>query len=117
MKTLTSCLIACAAISSVASVAAAQQSSGPVSLNIAAQPLTQALTQLAVAADLKLVYWADVGVGLRAPAVIGRFTPAASPPKLLTHKPPRRNFISAHTRVISNNGPQPPVEDTTASNS
>jgi iron complex outermembrane recepter protein len=107
MKKLTQWLVACAAISAVVGVASAQQSDGPLSLNISAQPLGQALTQLALAADLKLVYYSDVGAGLRAPAIIGRYTPAAALSKLLADTPLHASFIDAHTVVIRSGGSEP----------
>src|SRR5260370_64832 len=91
MYNITRITIVCAAVSAALcvpiSAGDAQQVDEPVALDIAAQPLAQALTQLAVEADLKLVYYSSVGAGLRAPAVIGRYTAAVALSKLLAGTP------------------------------
>jgi iron complex outermembrane receptor protein len=82
-------------------VSAAQQAAtDQVALNISIQPLAQALAELAVQADLKLVYYSELGDGLQAPALVGRFTPAAALRKLLADTPLHASFVDAHTVVI-----------------
>jgi iron complex outermembrane recepter protein len=91
----------CAAVSAWAGTATGQAAAAePVALNISTQGLAQALAEFAVQADLRLVYYSELGDGLQAPAVVGRYTPAAALRLLLAHTPLRANFVDAHTVVI-----------------
>ena len=85
-------LIACVIANASVGAGTAQQDGGLVTLDIAPQPLAQALTQLAMQADLKLVYYASVEDGLLAPAVVGRYTPAAALHLLLKNTSLRAAF-------------------------
>jgi iron complex outermembrane recepter protein len=81
-------------------VAVAEQGEESMALDISAQPLARALTQLAVEADLSLVYYSEVDSGLLAPALVGRYTAAEALSRLLAKTRLRASFVDAHTVVI-----------------
>jgi iron complex outermembrane receptor protein len=107
MKRIILRFMACGYLVAAVTVATAQQNAEPVSLNISAQPLAQALTQLAVQADLKLVYYSDIEETLSAPAVVGRYTPEAALRLLLQHTALHADFADAHTVLIRSDGAEP----------
>lgn len=73
---------ALAALLALPGVATAQPST-PVAIDIASQPLAQALARLAEQAGVKLLYAAELVAGKTAPALQGRFTPAEALQRLL----------------------------------
>jgi iron complex outermembrane recepter protein len=91
----------CVALGAWAGIAAAQQSApDTVALNISRQPLARALADLAVQANLNLVYYSELGDGLQAPELVGRYAPDAAVRLLLKNSPLYADFVDAHTVVI-----------------
>ncbi len=89
------------ALSAVADVAAADQlRTETVVFNMPEQPLEGALAQLAIAADIKLVYYTEVGAGLRAPAVIGKYTAAQALERILGATGLHAEYLDERTVAI-----------------
>ncbi len=73
-------------------------------LNIAAQPVGDALNELARQTGLQVVLYSDVGEGVRAPAVIGTYTAEAALQRLLANSNLRYKFLDSRTVTIQGKG-------------
>jgi iron complex outermembrane recepter protein len=71
-----------------------------ISFDVSAQPLGDAIAQAAQQADVNVMWWAEVGEGLRAPRLEGMFTPQRAFAALLVNTPLRADFVDEHTVVI-----------------
>src|SRR3712207_3285299 len=88
-------------LSAAAGFAVAQDSNTEaITLDMPEQPLAGALAQLALKADIKLVYYTEVSVGLRAPAVAGRYTAAEALERILGTTGLHAEYLDARTVVI-----------------
>src|SRR5687767_9388936 len=82
-------------------IAAAEEAhTEKVVLDMPEQPLEGALAQLALQADIKLVYYTALGAGLRAPAVVGSFTTAEALKRILGSTGLHAEYLDARTVVI-----------------
>jgi len=80
-----------------------------VSFDVPAQSLGDAIAQAAQQADVNVVWWAEVGEGLKAPRLEGSFTPQRAFAALLINTPLRADFVDAHTVVIRSAAAQAPA--------
>lgn len=81
--------------------ASAQSSQNQVTLDIAVQPMEQALNDFARQTGLQLLFRAEeVSTQLTAPSIAGSFTPQAALDRLLANSPLAYEFINARTVAI-----------------
>jgi iron complex outermembrane recepter protein len=71
-----------------------------VTLNIAAQPVSDALNEFALQAGFQGVFYTSIGKGLTSPQVSGVFTPEQALKRLLGNTSLRYRFINPHTIAI-----------------
>ena len=62
-------------------------------LNLPAQPIGDALSAVAEAAGLQIVFYSDAAVGLTAPALVGSFDVVSALDRLLAATPLQYEFI------------------------
>jgi iron complex outermembrane receptor protein len=72
-------------------------------LNLPAQPIGDALSQVAEAAGLQIVFYSDAAVGLTAPALVGSFDVVGALDRLLAGTPLQYEFIK-DTIVVRQRG-------------
>jgi iron complex outermembrane receptor protein len=86
-----------------AAIAAQDLRSSPAAvlqLDLASQPLGDALNQVAQAAGLQIVFYSDAARDLNAPALVGSFEVAAALDRLLAHTPLEYEFLNPDTIVV-----------------
>jgi iron complex outermembrane recepter protein len=76
------------------------ESAQKISLDISAQPISDALNEFAHQAGLQVVFYTEIGQGLTAPAVAGNFTAEEALQKLLAGTGLAFQFMSAGTVAI-----------------
>ncbi len=102
-RPLVRCTLTAAAIVVVAAAAPAMgetPSRSPVVLDIPAQPLSDALSAFAQQSGLQIMFHADAGNKLTAPAVTGRVTPVAALERLLANTSLEFEFVDERTVAI-----------------
>lgn len=82
-------------------------------LDLASQPLGDALNQLAKAAGLQIVFYSDAARGVSAPALIGTFDVATALDRLLAGTPLIYEFLNDDTIAVRERTPVPTVDEKT----
>src|SRR3981189_2213634 len=83
-------------------IAAAEEPTTPISLDLPAQPLRDALNGLARQTGLQVIYTADeVTAKLSAPRLVGRYTTESALNALLKNSGLTFEFLNAHTVAIT----------------
>lgn len=83
-------------------------------LDLASQPLGDALNQLAQAAGLQIVFYSDAARDLKAPALLGEFDVATALDRLLHGSPLEYEFLNADTIVVRPRGESRVVDSSDA---
>jgi hypothetical protein len=87
-------------------------SSGPRNLSIPAEPLANALNDLAQQSGLQVMFPSELVARLRSPEVKGSLTAAEALQRLLSNTGLRFEFVNPHTITIVGPAPSPAGNDT-----
>ena len=93
-----------------ASSAMGQAPASTVTLDISAQPLGDALSAFAQRTGLQVVFYTEVGEGLKAPHIAGTFTTAEALKRLLQNSGLKAEFINEKTVTIRDAREKPRAE-------
>ncbi|MFL6619095.1 MAG: TonB-dependent receptor domain-containing protein, partial [Povalibacter sp.] len=95
-------LLLCASLTGVALAAqsSSDASAATLQLDLAAQPVDDALSRLAETAGLQIVFYSEAARGIRAPELVGSFSVATALERLLANTPLEYELLNPNIVVI-----------------